>query len=1154
MFFGKNILVVGAGNAGRPVANLFNYLKKNVIVTDSNSFDNLPKKAQKKIELLENRGITFELGDHNDDLLDFPDAVYISPNIPKTADFVKKIYELSSKGKFDIIENKDVGNILNSLIAIPMVGIAGTDGKTTTTNMINFALKDKFNTLIFSSLQDSLVIEGLVEMVVNSECENKDLAIFELPHGTIRMADGLELDFCVITNLTPDHMDEFENYEDYITRNIAIEKLLKKNGLVLANGDDPIISSRLDTFNHDCIVYGLQNPQTVEFEGNTYYNDNVDYDILATNIKLNGLDGSSYKIKSGDILTLVCNNCGKINYDLNNFNLDNFDSDSFDLNDSDSDNLDSDDFDLGICKCDNYSRKVIPSFEREVNIKVPGLINVENSLATILSSLVMGIDLDDAINRMSSFKGVKGRFEKIDKLNGVNIFMDAAHNPESMEKLFSGFDISGKLILSLDNPDTLTSRDKYKIGEVLGKVVDVLIVSSKNETTEFVDNNAAFEVLNGAFNVCSDIETYVTENVSESIFNALSIADTGDTIIHIGPGVVNAYDNVKNDIKDAINFYEAISGKVVVIGGCGTVGSLIGRVLAANGIDVTISDSANETPLKSIFETEGIDLELGSEISNELLYNASSIFLAPSLMDNEKFINNLRNDLNNMSFEDIPVFGIDEIFKFFRSDKLVFGVTGTNGKTTTTEILKNIFKTAGLNVPEHYLNIQGNTEFIPSLQSKLEGDVAVIEIGTFGNAGEIETISKNAEVDTGIITNITQDHLSNGSFNDYVNCKKEIVDLADNLILCADDPIVASLGNLKDNEDLLFFGINYYGDIFKDIDVFKESRICPVCGKDLIYDIHYLGHLGNYHCDCGFKNPEIDIEARDIIFDKEDSSIKFTLKIYEQTADITLKNGSIANVYNSLAAATGAWLSGLDINDIADGINSFSGVNGRLEIINDNPKIILDYAHNPAGVKSVIQTVSNIIQNDKKLANGRFIIVNTISSESGDEGDLEIAKLLSKADIIIPASYSAFKSSKFINDFANEKCEIIYTESSKNSTKVGTLGASFEQVKEGLIIALNIINNSKQNINNIIKNKHSTKDKNIIKDKNNSNDKNIIKDKNINNDKSSVNDKNINNDKSNVSEKDISNDIILIIGEGGLKYSQTILSEVNGNKGGDLGI
>ncbi|WP_225370183.1 hypothetical protein [Methanobrevibacter arboriphilus] len=47
-FLEKNILVVGAGNAGRPVANLFNYLEKNIIVTDSNSFDNLPKKSTKK--------------------------------------------------------------------------------------------------------------------------------------------------------------------------------------------------------------------------------------------------------------------------------------------------------------------------------------------------------------------------------------------------------------------------------------------------------------------------------------------------------------------------------------------------------------------------------------------------------------------------------------------------------------------------------------------------------------------------------------------------------------------------------------------------------------------------------------------------------------------------------------------------------------------------------------------------------------------------------------------------------------------------------------------------------------------------------------------------------------------------------------------------
>ncbi|MBZ9570730.1 hypothetical protein KQY27_04110 [Methanobrevibacter sp. TMH8] len=1093
MISGKKVLIVGAGNAGRPVANLFNYLGNDVIVTDSNTFEMLPKKTQNKIKNLKEKGITFDLGDHNYDLLNSVDAIYISPNIPKTVDFIKKIYELASDGKFDIIENSDVGKILNSLIAIPMIGIAGTDGKTTTTNMVNYALEDKFDTIIFSSLQNSLVIEGLVEMVVNSQFKNKELAVLELPHGTIRMAEGLELDACIITNLTPDHMDEFNTYEDYIERNIAIEKLLKDNGLVLANGDDPIISSRLNTFTHDSIVYGLKDPHKIDFEGKEYYNEDVDYDIFAYDIVLNGLDGSSYKIKSNELPTSVCSNCGETS-----------------------------------CNCGNYSRKTIPKFEREVNIKVPGMINVENSLATILSSLIMGIDLEDAINRMANFNGVKGRFEKIDNFNNINIFMDAAHNPESMEKLFDGLDVSGRLILSLDNPDTLTSRDKTKIGEVLGKFIDVLIVSSKNETTEVIDYDAAYEIVDGAFSSHGEIESYITETVYESISYALAIADEEDTILHIGPGVVNAYDSVKNDIIDAIKFYKAISGKVAVIGGCGTVGSLMARVLACNNVDVTISDSAKDTPLMKVFKDEDIKLDLGKGHDEKLLNDVSSFFLAPSLMKNDKLKDKLKKANSDIN---VPILGIDEIFRSFKSNKNVFGITGTNGKTTTREILKNIFRVSGLKVPEHHLDMQGNTEFIPALQSKLDGDVAVIEIGTFGNKGEIEDISKNAEVDTGIITNISQDHLSNGSFEDYINCKKEIVDVADNLILCGDDPIVSYFGYLKDDEDLLFFGIADDDEFLENNELssnFKESRICPKCGKELSYDNYYLGHLGKFYCDCDFKNPELDVVAKNIHFN-QDGSLQYDLVIYENEGKVTLENGSIANVYNSLAAASGAWLSGIDFKYIIEGINSFKGVDGRLQIINENPKIILDYAHNPAGVKSIIQTLTTLIKNsksnskstnkfnnkidneftnrnenklDNKLNNenenknegndskkdyyDKLIIVNTISSESGEEGDLEIAKLLSNADIVIPASHAAYDSAKFIN---NLNCEVKNIQSSKQGTKVGTLGANFEQVKEALKLAISIAS---------------------------------------------------------------FNDVILIIGEGGLKYSLKILNEVNFDNKGDI--
>ncbi|MGL6299143.1 MAG: hypothetical protein ACRC1M_08260, partial [Methanobacteriaceae archaeon] len=166
MIHNKKVLIVGAGNAGRPAANLFHYLGNEVIVSDSNSYENLPKKAKLKIDGLKDKGIIFELGFHRNDLLDWADYVFISPNIPKHIDFIKKILEVSSKNSKDskdsknskdskdykdskanndlnakknaknlhLISTEDIGNILNSLIKIPMVGIAGTDGKTTTTN------------------------------------------------------------------------------------------------------------------------------------------------------------------------------------------------------------------------------------------------------------------------------------------------------------------------------------------------------------------------------------------------------------------------------------------------------------------------------------------------------------------------------------------------------------------------------------------------------------------------------------------------------------------------------------------------------------------------------------------------------------------------------------------------------------------------------------------------------------------------------------------------------------------------------------------------------------------------------------------------------------------------------------------------------------
>ncbi|MBI5681479.1 MAG: hypothetical protein HZC47_11350 [Methanobacterium sp.] len=514
----KKVLVIGVGNAGRPAAHLLNYLGNEVIISDIKEFEELPKKAQRKIETLKKKGIAVELGAHINEHAMWADVVFISPSVPKNAEVREFIYKCEENYEIKEIGTRDIGKMINSLINMPMIGIAGTDGKTTTTNIANHTLSDKYDTLLFSSLENSLVIEGLVDFIVENGTGTKDFAVFELPHGTIRMVDGLEICVGTLTNLTPDHMDEFNTYEEYVERNVAIKDLLHKHGILIANGDDPIISRLVPKFNHEMVYYGFDEPRVIVNEGRTYsHKHNVKYDILAKEINLNGIYGSEFTIKTGRIPTVICRNCGKI-----------------------------------CCDCSDFERKYRDPVEVRIKLNVPGSCNIENTMAAFAIDLVLDFDVDYIKDKIERFSGVNGRFEKIDTIEDVDIFVDAAHNPEAMERLLDGLKLEGKLIITIDNPDTLTVRDKFKIGNILGEYADVVIASAKNETTEEIDINAAKTVIEGANN----IKTYQTLNIRESVLKALEIADKGDTIIHIGPGVVNAYEGVKSEIYGAIKEYK----------------------------------------------------------------------------------------------------------------------------------------------------------------------------------------------------------------------------------------------------------------------------------------------------------------------------------------------------------------------------------------------------------------------------------------------------------------------------------------------------------------------------------------------------------------------------------------------------------------------
>jgi UDP-N-acetylmuramoylalanine-D-glutamate ligase len=511
------ILVVGAGNAGRPAAQLLNYLGNDVRLIDKKKYAELPPKAKNQLENLESSGIILELGKNPKKDIKWAESVFISPNIPKDAKIRELIREEQKKKDMKEISTADIGRILNSLVRMPIIGVAGTDGKTTTTNLIFHCFKQNYNPLLFSSLQDSLVIEGLIRLIISDTEEEFDLAVLELPHGTIRMTEGLEISVGVVTNLTPDHMEEFDSYLDYIQRNLSIKDLLHDHGILVVNGDDPILSqAHLDS--HETIYYGLNQPKIIEYNGEVYKNTvKTQLNLVADQINDKGLLGSEFRVKIFQIPTLICENCKQIN-----------------------------------CECGDFKRKYTDYQTTNIKISLPSIFNIENTLATLATILAWGYDLETAKTCVESFTNLKGRFEKIGTVNNVDVYMDAAHNPDSIEMLISSLKVEGRLIVSLDNPDTLTIRDKFKIGQILGEYADILMVSAKNETTKMVDLEAAEEVLRGA-----EISVqFMNLDVEASIRQALEIAVEGDLIIHMGPGVVNEYQNVKNDILRALSLYQ----------------------------------------------------------------------------------------------------------------------------------------------------------------------------------------------------------------------------------------------------------------------------------------------------------------------------------------------------------------------------------------------------------------------------------------------------------------------------------------------------------------------------------------------------------------------------------------------------------------------
>ena len=486
--------------------------------------------------------------------------------------------------------------------------------------------------------------------------------------------------------------------------------------------------------------------------------------------------------------------------------------------------------------------------------------------------------------------------------------------------------------------------------------------------------------------------------------------------------------NIKSIKKD--------SNTIGIVGICGVIGNLVSRIFMDKGFKVIGSDTSSKKNCRFIDSLKNYNLEIFYEENSKEFFNKIDfIFLPPSIPKNAEIINTIKK-------ENIKIINFEDIFKEFTPSKAIC-ITGTNGKTTTTTLLKHLAYSANIKPSEHNLSgMQGNNEFIPALQARLNGDVSILETGTNGTKKDLEQMVKLIKPSSGILTNITPDHLSKDlNLLDYAKIKGELIEGLKNkqLIVNSDDPTIMGLiKKLNYTGDLITFGL-------EEKPSKKGYKPCW-CGKDIEIN-EIISGVGTYSCTCGVKYEKPMYIGKNISLEKS----TFTISGPDGDYNIKLSINGLHNVYNAMGAIIAAKeFLNIPYETIQKNISSFTGVGGRMENMGKikDKTIIVDYAHNPVGVETVLRELEKI--------HGDLTVVITVSSESGYEGDINILNnALNHSKYIVPASASSRKTAEeFINKNPKLKDKFILTDIKPEDFKEETLGSTEKNVYEGIKTSL----------------------------------------------------------------------------------------------------
>ncbi|MEW6616304.1 MAG: UDP-N-acetylmuramoyl-L-alanine--D-glutamate ligase [Thermodesulfobacteriota bacterium] len=237
----KKFLVVGLGKSGVACARFLRERGGVVTATDGKSIDDLGEDAQK----LKDLGIRVDAGGHNIESFLECDLIVLSPGVPMSIEPVKE----AKKRGIEVISEIELAY---NFIKTPIVAITGSNGKTTTTTLVGQILKRADKEVFVGGNIGNPLIE-YIELERETEYVVAEISSFQLEG--IR---SFRPKVAMMLNISPDHLDRYPSYEDYIAAKARIFLNQREGDFAVLNADDSVVSEMANSFKNVRKIYFSQ--------------------------------------------------------------------------------------------------------------------------------------------------------------------------------------------------------------------------------------------------------------------------------------------------------------------------------------------------------------------------------------------------------------------------------------------------------------------------------------------------------------------------------------------------------------------------------------------------------------------------------------------------------------------------------------------------------------------------------------------------------------------------------------------------------------------------------------------------------------------------------------------------------------------------------